>query len=85
MIKRFGLADSGGRRRLRATSSAKCMHVRKIRERTTWLIPLKSPRQLSFFPSLPEGCHPDLVMFLTLSIVDHPVLCTLGIGRARED
>ena len=32
-------------------------------------MPLDSPRQLSFFPSFPEGCHPDLVMFLTFSIV----------------
>ena len=36
---------------------------------TTWLIPLKSPRQLSFFVNFPCGCQPPLATPFTLSMM----------------
>jgi len=46
--------------------------------RTTWLSPLKSPRQLSPFPSFPFGCQPPLATSLNLSITTNiPVVFLL--------
>lgn len=51
---------------------------------TTWLIPLKSPLQLSFFPSFPEGCHPDFVTLFTFSMPGSLMQLSKGVTQGGE-
>lgn len=49
----------------------------------TWLIPLKSPRQLSLPPSLPLGCHPSFRMpFMPLIVAGGQTRSTLEKSTA---